>query len=752
MSSIQIHEFSTGIIPERTADGGWISCGFTGQYMNVTLNSIPYEVERSIANKEFAVSEGAFRDRPPMIGREIVSDGGMLSVVAVVTKGKDEKGRSASLYRYFLTDAPKGLEKILAWIRSEERAGRGVVFNPFDRKDINHPNESYAEAQFPFLPALRSLSTPTPCIIESRQDCTPESINQLARTKAQENGEAVSWAFNVEALEQPRRFQVVYAASNIAMRRIQQAISSTPIASISSAIDEQAIKSAIKSLINSSQVKPDAVQALEASLGSLAALEPNEQEGFWQDIFDGQGAVNAQKQQIYSPQMIRLLTLRAMILPQTISDYLKWLQPDSGKKSSEACDIALAFQSQLSGSIQPSSQLGSNLRNGVNHVLEQVFHERVSVESANWLLNPSNRGLWAFVMPQMMEALRQFLASVRSNHSTEGAGFQYESRTWQQIRSRLKMSVPAASKGDPKYLAIAELFTNLGEPAIAVCFYQAARGLVPLGVYTDAKRTGAVKSRTAFGIPLRREKSVVEHFRSVLEHPITIGVMFALIVVIVGATVFKLIESRQEAEKEQYAKRSQQKPDTQPPITDLIPGTSLPAGKLPSSEQFKETRKVLQRLVEELSADPKVNTNASSLDKDQIKQRVIEALESSLLGGAVSDYEKTALNYQNIIENVPPPDYLQAEIEKQRWIALIYSYQLRNPSLTPDGFIKTGLPTYKKLKQDIRDRLVGTPLQNPETVSPSEQAPTAQPRPSLPPPEILRNPPQNRVNDKELNQ
>ena len=745
MSSIQIHEFSTGIIPEQTADGGWISRGFTGQYMNVTLDSIPYEVERSIANKEFAVSEGAFSDRPTMIGREVLSDSGVWSVVAVVTKGKDEKGRSASLYRYFLTDATEGLERILAWIKSEERAGRSVVFDPFDCKGINDSTLSDVEDRSPALSTPSSLSSSTPLVIEPKQNYTPELMTQTARSKSNENGEAVAWAFNVEALEQPRRFQVIYSASDAAVRRIQQAISSTPIA-LTSEIDEQAIKSAIKSLINASQVKSDAVQALEASLRSVeATLKPGEQERFWQDIFDGQGAVNAQKQQIHSPQMIRLLTLRAMILPKTTSDYLKWLQPDSGKKSSEACDTALAFQSQLARSIQTSSQLGDNLRKGVNNVLEQVFNGSVAVESANWLLNTLNGGLWSVMMPQMLEALRQFLASVRSDHPVE-AVFQYNSRIWQQIQLRLKMPVSVSSKGDPKYLAIAELFTKLREPAIAACFYQAARGLVPPEIYADASRTREFRSGTAFGIPLRREKSAIDHFLTVIAHPLTIGAMLALIVVIVGATIFKSIEaSRKEAEKEQQAQRSQQKPDAEPPIKDIIPGTSLPS-KLPSSEQFQETRTVLQNLVQGLSADSELI--ASSADKTQIKQRVIEALESSLLGKDVLKSEKTALNYQGIIEKVPPPDS-QTDVQKRRWIALIHSYQLKKTQLTPAGYIKTDQSTYNQLKQDVRNRLIETLPQNSELGLPFKQTPSVQPSPSPSSPAILTNPPQHRVNNEQ---
>lgn len=50
---ITIHQFSTGIEVQNLGEGKWISRGFTSGYMNSTLSSIPYAVERAIKNQEF---------------------------------------------------------------------------------------------------------------------------------------------------------------------------------------------------------------------------------------------------------------------------------------------------------------------------------------------------------------------------------------------------------------------------------------------------------------------------------------------------------------------------------------------------------------------------------------------------------------------------------------------------------------------------------------------------------------------------
>ncbi|NEP52492.1 MAG: hypothetical protein F6K65_28310, partial [Moorea sp. SIO3C2] len=100
--TVEIYEFSTGIKAEITPDGGWISRGFTGRYMNATLPQIPYTVERAIANKRFAVVEGANSNQPAVIGRVVPGEPDSfipdLSVVAVVSRGRDDGGRPLSVY------------------------------------------------------------------------------------------------------------------------------------------------------------------------------------------------------------------------------------------------------------------------------------------------------------------------------------------------------------------------------------------------------------------------------------------------------------------------------------------------------------------------------------------------------------------------------------------------------------------------------------------------------------------------------
>lgn len=312
-NTIKIHEFSTGIHPQKTADGRWVSLGFTGQYMNMTLPSIPSAVENSINEKEFEVTEGASSDKPAIIGRVVGSGEDTWSVVAVVTRGQDNVPRNFSAYRYFLCkgEGENNIEKILALLDD-----RGIpTFDPFDPKFTGQPYtcpeytpESSKVSDINLKDSERTLLEPEKC-----KDF--KILNSLAIQKSKESNQPISWAYNVEALEKPRKFLLIQPASQRAYNILDKAIKNIPHPSAAVIMDEEAIKSAIRGLINSSQVKPEAVERVTEALKNKQIS--NE---YWHSLFDAQGAKIAISQKIYSPQMVRLITMRAMVIPETLPE------------------------------------------------------------------------------------------------------------------------------------------------------------------------------------------------------------------------------------------------------------------------------------------------------------------------------------------------------------------------------------------------------------------------------------------------
>ena len=114
MTTIKIHEFSTGIAVQGTPENWW-STRFTG-YMNLTLAQVPPVLQNAISNRLFQAAEGSVREavetaraagettvQRAIIAREVKEGNNAYSAIAVITPAKDEKGRTISVYRYFLT-------------------------------------------------------------------------------------------------------------------------------------------------------------------------------------------------------------------------------------------------------------------------------------------------------------------------------------------------------------------------------------------------------------------------------------------------------------------------------------------------------------------------------------------------------------------------------------------------------------------------------------------------------------------------
>jgi hypothetical protein len=359
MTKIQIQEFSTGIRYQTDPNGNWVSLGFTGQYINVTEPNIPQEIIRAIANKDFAVAERGLGHDPATIGREIRGTDSSWSVIALVSQGQDEKGRPGSFYRFLWCEG-LNLASIIEWISNyQQNHNRQPVFNPNEQpKPMADYQVSHREDP-PNLSDVATLPDSLPILLKPEdQHHDLSRIHTLAVTKA--NGQPISWAVNAEALEKPWNFTVIKAASDRAYQIFQKSIANKPKEVAPAAFDEQALKSAIKSLIGSSIVKLEAISTFMEALGTTQISDT-----YWNSLFDGQGAQNALDQNIYSPQMVRLLTLKLIAIPDFLQEYLKWIGIEdvlSRKGVNDRIGASLEFQSKIKNEIENSSVTIKRLR------------------------------------------------------------------------------------------------------------------------------------------------------------------------------------------------------------------------------------------------------------------------------------------------------------------------------------------------------------------------------------------------------
>ncbi|XZN94233.1 MAG: hypothetical protein ACM65K_15160 [Microcoleus sp.] len=513
---LQIHEFSTGIQAERTPDGGWVSRGFTGQYINRTLDPLPTAVENAIRNRDFAVAEGASRDNPAIIGREVSDGAENWSVIAVVTRGGDDRGRSASMYRYFLCKGAGNLWQILAWIESERQGGRRSVFDPFETKYMGQPNQFSApnQPQIPLGSELEQLlANDAPVIVPFGKACTTWIVNQMATEKAIRNNQLVAWAFQVEALEQPRGFLVIQPASEKAEELLHRAMASTPQYTAPIA-REYEIKSAIKGLISRDKVKPEQVEVIETSINQVKDSD-------WEVIFNGQGSSQALRQGIYSPQMVRLLTLRAMVIPQTLPDFLDWMQQRG--KQEDHYQVSEVFQSEVSNfftqNVGQSQDILRKVFEGVMLIIPRIIQHPELLNPTVWLLSAPS-GIWRkLYYPLVSQNIKNELTLMNprvANHknATRTQNPQpsiTDDPQWKKLFHELRVYWQNRPyPHDEKYLPLAELFSGLDEAEMAAFFYQVSLGCVPKKIFYRLKQEGWNPNLPVYGLKIKKQVGLAE--------------------------------------------------------------------------------------------------------------------------------------------------------------------------------------------------------------------------------------------------
>jgi hypothetical protein len=472
-----IHEFSTGIIPEGSEEK-WVSKGFTGRYMNMTMPQIPVAVERAIANNGFAVAEGASSDQPAIIGRAIPdSDQPMgWAVVALVTRGKDEYGRSFGFHRYFLCPGSDRLWMLVEWIEMHRsQYGQYPIFNPYKLKEVNRP--TVWQEPIPQNP-LQKLSPDyeaIPCLIPLQLAISVVQINQLSQLKARIQKGPVSWAYNVEALEQPERFLVIKPASTRAEQILRQPVvtSARPLnASID--IDEQAIKGAIKGLINSAKVNQDLVEVIVSNIPVVEKALNTEAEvtKYWEQLFNGQGAANGVSQNIMTSQMVRLLAIQSIVLPEKLPEYLDWLKIDKAAQASSSIKDSIHFQKEihevLSRWESNEPDLHKILKNrvieGIKTSLLALYQcdqvpqkKSILIEHMRWLLT-SKQGLWASLMPIVVKSLGNMLENIYANSPQKNTA---------ETRKSIKKTT--SSKNTPINGLIGENLSSASNTQSAIC-------------------------------------------------------------------------------------------------------------------------------------------------------------------------------------------------------------------------------------------------------------------------------------------
>jgi hypothetical protein len=511
MINIEIHEFSTGILVEGNQDN-WFSRGFTGQYMNTTLAEIPPLIQQAISNKEFAVTERAFSDQPALIARELDNEQEKWSVIAVITKAKDDFGRDLSVYRYFLTEGLGKIAGILRWMHN-----KSSVFNPFELREVGQSHSfSYDEnTKIPIDNFQDLITEEIPLIIPASTLCNPLIINSIAEKKA--DNKLLAWAYNVNGLAVIKSFYVIYPAHQEVEIKLRQMTTNKSYTQ-QIIIGEEAIKKASISLISREEVKLEHLQTLED-----AFCNQNIDKGYWLEIFDGRGAQNALKQSLYSEQMVRLLTLRAIALPETLPQFLLWMTQNK-EKEPQNWSISLTLQANLLKKLSYFHQITNQIQYGVSLLLLKLLDKPELLNSVIYLLK-HKRSIWAYlyqhILKQSLEndldLISQFIQLQQRDLLEELEALEFKlikNKHWELIFQDLLLFWPPNYQtfSLAKYQVWGDLFATLKHYQLSAIFYQISTDEVPKLIFNKIppSKSATNLKTNIYGLPIYRQLNCLE--------------------------------------------------------------------------------------------------------------------------------------------------------------------------------------------------------------------------------------------------
>ncbi|TRV37269.1 MAG: hypothetical protein EWV44_10540 [Microcystis flos-aquae Mf_QC_C_20070823_S20T] len=692
MTTIHIHEFSTGILVDGTGGAGeWRSRGFSGEYMNSTLAEIPRPVQLAIKNREFAVSEGASSQNPAIIGREVEYHGEAWSVIAVVTRGMDERGRGASLYRYFLCQERGKLPDLVSWYMKNGMP----TFNPSDHKQVDwftEYDDTGTQINDYIPPELDGIwEGKTPIIITQKQPpYTALIIHKIAsKTDPAKYNKLISWACNVEALEKPNRFLVIHPASKKAEETIRATINSIP--QLPPAIPEEPlIRTAIKNSCRTGNFQEN-LAPIEDALNNPKIQQ--DYTTFWNSIFEGQGSKDAYEQQIYDDFKVRLLTLQAIICPEKLPDFVAWIM----NKDKDSYPISQSFQGEIVNAINPQGDyplaptIFSKITQGIDRLILNVIEQPELIDATAKLLS-DKKGLWGRIYKD--DTSKKLKKSLKER--------KLDDAPWQEIKDDLSKvwdSLFYPSEKTQKYIHLAHLFDKLEEKvpsdqgnSLTVFFYHLAQEKIPSDVYKRHKLKGDEVYN--FDIKVKRDIPWYEPvFREIKETAIFllssvfrggasgcfIAIIYFLLVFTLGGFFFQRLLN----------------------LANLsVPG--LPGGSNNSEspiikkaiESFPTTKESLMQIKSDLMKTTRADNSKSNPQENEIDEAISKILDPTYSSNAGNS--STSNNYLNL---------KTIDKDKDKWIQAIIYYQLYK--VTPsnsddiDGIIDKDGTTYQALKCNL---------------------------------------------------
>ncbi|MBW4614153.1 MAG: hypothetical protein KME21_12940 [Desmonostoc vinosum HA7617-LM4] len=504
-----IDEFSLGIEAEATSEGKWISKRFTGKWMNSTQTVIPNIIEQAINSDDFATRSTSSLN-PAIIGRVLRSKENIYwSVIAIATPATDES-RIFTAYRYFYCEGKDNLCLIVGWLNKQIAANKTPVFNPFNdqiRTIIidEHDAEQYRKQAYqldkqinnsPDLLDWLKRNSPPPIKIKPTTQYSIAEIDRLATKIAQEHDYLISWSHNVEALDKPERFLIIQPASQEAYEKNFHSVKRYPVV-VPVTTNETEFKSAIKDLIRLKKPNEN-LKIIEYTLESLKNENTEVSKKYLNQVFDDLGARTELREPAYTLDMMELLTVRAIVLPETLApEYAKYahleqnLQANLPFSNKNIRQQSLDFQAELRKQIKllynSLPNLNRKLRDGLLIAIQQLLQNGISKNTVISLMTERN-SIWRLANDELLTTIRYDLWQIYEIHRPRKVGETQTQKTledhsglWRDLIKGYWRNRQHHGTYQPLtiYKPLAELFSTLQLDDLAAYFYKVSTGKFP---------------------------------------------------------------------------------------------------------------------------------------------------------------------------------------------------------------------------------------------------------------------------------
>lgn len=251
---------------------------------------------------------------------------------------------------------------------------------------------------------------------------------------------------------------------------------------------KQEINTAIKGLTRRVNLKNDHLFILENALANYSVdtltNTPINNE-IWQQFLNGNNTRLALQEKIYTAEMVRLLTLRAIILPETLPEYLDWLQ-EGKSKNNEHYQYSVDFQINCGKILSENTPyLLGKVTEGVRLIIIELVNKPHLLNMVIWLLK-SGDGLWGKAYQNDVRISLENLLAFIIHFPENTSNFQlFSNEEYQYIRQEKKAKIIR------KYKVLGDLFAQLDDKSIplSIFFYQLSCGKVPSKIYQKLKPT-----------------------------------------------------------------------------------------------------------------------------------------------------------------------------------------------------------------------------------------------------------------------